>query len=57
MQPEIKLRLTSGDPLRCHLPQRHQLRLVVREPRCSICREHHTICTAIAPDEVRTVRM
>ncbi len=59
-QTEIQHRLPGGQPLRGGSLQRRQLGLVMgraevldrRDPR----REDHTICTAVAPDAVFTVR-
>ena len=58
--PQIQLDLPSGQPLGRRGLQCRQLDVVVGRSRCSIEREplrqDHTICTAVAPDDVFTVR-
>ena len=59
-QPQIQHRLTRRQPLGGGGLQRRQLGLVVGRTECSIerdpRREDHTICTAVAPEAVFTVR-
>jgi hypothetical protein len=60
IQPEIEGALAHGQVLACCGLERFEVGAVVADPKCSIWREprrvDHTICTAIAPEAVFTVR-
>jgi hypothetical protein len=60
IQAEIELTLTGSQTLLRHSLDDLNLRIIVRRPMCSMSREprreEYTICTAVAPEAVFTVR-